>query len=71
MKVRATRDGFYGDKLRKEDEEFELTDKKHFSKRWMEPASKKPTPKPEEEKEPETLSEVADVRPDKVTGKSK
>lgn len=36
MKVRATRLGFYGNRRRKEGQEFILDDPDHFSKNWME-----------------------------------
>lgn len=39
MKVRATfqngKFGFYGDKRRRDGDEFELSDPKHFSEKWM------------------------------------
>lgn len=36
MKVRSTSLGYYEHKLRPKGEEFNLTDPKHFSKKWME-----------------------------------
>lgn len=37
MWVTATRLGYYGLKRRREGDAFKLTDKKHFSERWMIP----------------------------------
>lgn len=48
MKVRATQLGYYGNKRVYEGEVFELTDKKQFSKKWMEevePGQKAESPK--------------------------
>ena len=36
MKVRAIELGFYGTKRRRVGDEFELTEARHFSKKWME-----------------------------------
>lgn len=47
MQVRAIQKGFYGVERRPGDV-FAITDKAHFSKRWMEPVEK---PKPAEKKE--------------------
>lgn len=44
MLVRATQDGYYGDKYRMAGEEFEISDDQAFSKRWMEQI-KKPSKK--------------------------
>jgi len=50
MKVKATRQGFYGTKIRNEGDEFEVT-KETFSTRWMKALSK-PGPKPKTVVEP-------------------
>ncbi len=40
MRVRATKDGFYGGSRRRAGAEFVLKDPKHFSKNWMEEVRK-------------------------------
>lgn len=40
MLVKATQDGYYGDKYRYAGDEFEIDDDKAFSKRWMEQIKK-------------------------------
>ena len=35
MKVRATRKGYYGLKIREERDEFDIQDKSEFSEKWM------------------------------------
>lgn len=45
MKVRATKTGFYGDKLRFEGDEFTIDSKTKLGS-WMEQIKKKPGPKP-------------------------
>ena len=36
MRVKATQLGYYNHRRRRENDEFEIVDKKDFSKRWME-----------------------------------
>lgn len=48
MLVRATQDGYYGDKYRNAGDEFEISDDSAFSKRWMEQL-KKPSKKKKDE----------------------
>jgi hypothetical protein len=53
MRVKAIQLGYYGDKKRREGEEFEIDSEKEFSKRWMIKLDKpinKSRSKPEEPK---------------------
>lgn len=55
IKVRALAPGHYGNRYREAGDEFQITEEKHFSKRWMEkvgeeaekPESKTKAPEPE------------------------
>lgn len=54
IKVKATRRGYYGQQ-REVDDEFEITDKAHFSKAWMVEVAEEPAKaeKPEKGKKAE------------------
>ena len=62
IKVRAIEQGYFGDKIRKEGEEFTIDNEKQFSEFWMEKVGGKKKaaskPEPEGDKEPETLGEL-------------
>lgn len=54
MRVKAIEIGYYGDSIRQIDAEFDITEAKHFSKRWMEKVEtsvKKDNPARESDKE--------------------
>ena len=58
MKVRAMKDGFYNGFRRRVGTEFNLSDPKHFSKKWMERADVPASAKAAQVKEPRTFSEM-------------
>lgn len=61
MKVRAKETGFYNSRRYREGAVFSIPDDAKLAK-WMELASLPASPKPEEEPEPTTFSEIAKPR---------